>query len=364
MRMTRSIPAAAAMLFATCVHAQSSVTLSGMLDAGITYVSNQGGHSSFRFDDGIGFPNLFILSGREDLGGGTAAIFKLENQFVLGTGSFIPQQSLFSREAFVGLDSDTLGRLTLGRQYDFMVDSLFSGMNDGASMFGAGLYDFRAGPFNKLALPENPTGAMDWDRMGGDMAISNAIKYTSPVYAGFSGGVLYSFGGVPGSVGSNNAVSVGLNYIHGAFGANAAYTNQKYDVGGISTSVRNWGVGAHFDAGPFTTTALFTTVHNSINGGSVWGAQLAEVWHINPFLFLSGSWLYMNGNATVDNNHANQFSAALTYALSKRTITYVSAVWQRANADAQAQINGMVGPDGMSSGPNQVLARVGLKTLF
>ncbi len=31
---------------------------------------------------------------------------------------------------------------------------------------------------------------------------------------------------------------------------------------------------------------------------------------------------------------------------------------------AQAQINGMVGPDGMSSGPNQVLAQIGFQTMF
>lgn len=37
--------------------------------------------------------------------------------------AFIPGQSLLSRTAYVGLDNVRFGRLKLGNQYDFMVDS-------------------------------------------------------------------------------------------------------------------------------------------------------------------------------------------------------------------------------------------------
>ncbi len=36
-------------------HAQSSVTLYGILDAGITYVNNSGGAHVFKFDDGVSY---------------------------------------------------------------------------------------------------------------------------------------------------------------------------------------------------------------------------------------------------------------------------------------------------------------------
>jgi len=49
---------ALAALAATGAHAQSSVTLQGMIDGGITYVNNQHGGSATLFDSGIFAPNL------------------------------------------------------------------------------------------------------------------------------------------------------------------------------------------------------------------------------------------------------------------------------------------------------------------
>jgi hypothetical protein len=66
---------------ASAAHAQSSVTLFGMMDTGITYVSNQSGKSNVKMDDGVNGPNLWGMRGSEDLGGGTKAIFELVNQF-------------------------------------------------------------------------------------------------------------------------------------------------------------------------------------------------------------------------------------------------------------------------------------------
>jgi predicted porin len=339
--------------------AQSNVTLSGLLDAGVSYVNNENGHANVKFDDGIYVPNLLIFSGTEDLGGGNRAVFNLTNQFSLGTGSVIPGQGLFGRTAYMGLDSDQFGKITLGNQYDFMPDSLFAGFND-AAIFSAGLYQFRNGPFNKLNIPNNPTGAFDWDRLAGER-VSNSVKYQSPVFNGFSGGAMYGFGNVAGSIGSSNASSFGLNYSNGAFGANAAYTLEKSATAKGQVGIRNWGAGAHYSLGSFTGTVLFTTVRNTASGAGVWQAEAGGLWKINPFLWLSGSYSYMKGNAGVDNNHAHQLSATMQYLLSKRTSVYWTAVYQRANAGAAAQVNGDFVP---SSSPTQAIVRVGVTTRF
>jgi hypothetical protein len=79
------------------------------------------------------------------------------------------------------LSNDSVGKLSLGNQYDFMTDSLFFSGDDPAEISGH-FYDFRAGPFQKLALPQNPMDAFDWDRMAAER-IANSVKYLSPVSA-------------------------------------------------------------------------------------------------------------------------------------------------------------------------------------
>lgn len=345
---------------ASASHAQSNVTLSGLIDGGVSYISNQNGHSNVKFDDGILVPNLLILTGAEDLGGGTRAVFDLRSQFVLGNGSFLPGQSIFSRTAFVGLDNSSFGRLTLGNQYDFMTDSLFSGMND-AAIYTGGLYAFRAGPFSKLNLPNNPTGNFDWDRMAGER-VQNSVKYVSPSYGGFSLGAMYGFGGVAGSFGANSASSFGLNYTGNQFGANAAYTNVKSGVAGVQVSVRTWGAGAHVTLGQLTANALFTTAHNSGNGASIWEIEAGALYFLAPDLAAGASYMYMKGNEFLDEQHAHQAAAQISYFLSKRTTIYAAGIYQRAASGGQALISGVF--DGASSSATQSIARVGLETKF
>jgi predicted porin len=361
---------AVALCCATQAHAQastdsSSVTLYGLIDAGVSYVSNEGGHSNVKFDDGIAAPNLLGFKGSEDLGGGLRAVFNLVDQFTLGTGSIISGQGLFGRMAYVGLSSDHYGTLTFGNQMDFMTDSLAFGGVDPALSVG-GLYNFRAGPFNKIAIPGNPpfAGAFNWDRMAG-LAVNNSVKYQSPSFEGFRFGALYGFGNVAGSVGAGNSVSAGANYDHGPFGLAAAYTEVKYYTAGApQVSVRNWGVGGRYQFGKLTTMALITTVRNNFNGGAIAQGEVGATWLFAPDVQFGADYMYMKGNGFLDNNHAHQISASLDYFLSKRTTVYVSAVYQRTNDGAQALIDGILDPNGTSSSPSQFIGRVGVQTRF
>lgn len=345
--------------------AGNSVTLYGLIDAGVSYVSNEGGHSNLKFDDGIFTPNLLGIEGNEDLGGGLHAVFNLVDQFVLGTGSILSGEGLFGRNAYVGLTSDRYGKLTLGNQYDFMTDSLFFGHDDSAMAVG-GLYNFRAGPFAKIAIPGNPPFAsqFDWDRMAG-ATVQSSIKYQSPSIDGFRIGGLYGFGGIPGAFGRGDTVSAGVNYDNGPFGAGAAYTEVKYvEAGEPDVGIRNWGVGAHYRFGKVSATALVTTVRNTSNGGAIAQGEVGANWLLAPDWSIGADYMYMKGNAYLDDNHAHQLTAAVDHFLSKRTVVYAETVYQRTNAGAQALINGVLDPDGTSSGPNQLIARVGVQTRF
>ena len=84
--------------------AQSSVTLYGRVVAGVTMVNNAGRGHVWEGDT-CGPPgcNEWGLKGREDLGGGTAAIFTLENGFNIQNGRLGQGGVMFGRQAFVGL---------------------------------------------------------------------------------------------------------------------------------------------------------------------------------------------------------------------------------------------------------------------
>ncbi|MGS0896972.1 porin [Burkholderia stagnalis] len=349
----------------TTAQAQSSVTLFGMLDSGVTYVSNQNGHSNFTMADGINGPTIWGLVGSEDIGGGTRVVFNLVNQFSLGSGAFVPGGSLFTRNAFVGLTDSRLGNLTLGNQYDFMSDSLYATRDDPA-IYSGHLYGFGAGPFKKLGIPNNPTGDFDWYRTS--QAIANSVKYVSPTYAGISFGAMYGFGNVAGSVGTGNSSSFGLNFAHGAFGANAAYTYVKYPVAagtvGPQVGIRNWGVGTRYQWENVGMSALFATARNTSTGAEVAKASVGVNWLVRPDISIGASYSYLKGNAQLNKNHDNEIDTIAEYFLSKRSSVYAMAVYQRTNKDAQALISGLTGPTASSSGPNQLVARIGLHTRF
>jgi predicted porin len=79
---------------AASAYAQSSVTLYGSVDGGLAYIHNiasaNGANESseYRFASGTLHGNRWGLRGTEDLGGGAAAVFVLENGFDRGTGVY------------------------------------------------------------------------------------------------------------------------------------------------------------------------------------------------------------------------------------------------------------------------------------
>jgi len=354
-------------VMAGSAQAQNSVTLFGLMDAGVSYVNNEGGKPNTFFDDGIAVPNLWGLKGYEDLGGGLKTFFELTSQYSLGTGSSLPGAGAeFSRTALIGLSSDRFGKLTLGQQYDFMTDALTFNSYDGSFLYG-GLYDFRQGPFAKLGIPDNPTGSFDFDRLAGSSRVANSVKYTSVNLNGFTFGALYGLGNqAGGGLSQDSTVSFGANYEAGNLSLGAAYVEVKYpQMNNGHDGIRNWGSGARYTLAGVQFNLLYTNTRNTLTGGAINVLQAGAYYRVTPAVSIGGNYQYMKGNAQLDNNRANQIIAALQYALSKRTSAYVEAVYQRVGGnDAQAWINGLTGVDGQSASNAQFLTRIGVMTRF
>src|ERR1700676_4646564 len=107
--------------------AQSSVTLYGIIDTGVEYVShaNANGDRVIRMPGITGeYPSRWGLRGREDLGGGYAAQFVLESGFNVRAGDLGQGGRLFGRQAWPGLNGP-YGTLMFGRQYTatYLIDS-------------------------------------------------------------------------------------------------------------------------------------------------------------------------------------------------------------------------------------------------
>src|SRR5690349_17492332 len=88
--------------------AQNSVTLYGVIDTGLGYVSNanSNGDHLYGMINGTLSGSRWGVKGQEDLGGGLKAIFQLENGFDPGTGRLNQGGREFGRQAYVGLSGN------------------------------------------------------------------------------------------------------------------------------------------------------------------------------------------------------------------------------------------------------------------
>jgi GBP family porin len=369
--------------FAASANAQSSVTLYGTLDAGLVYTNNQAGHSNWQQGSGTVSDTYFGLRGSEDLGNGLHAIFTLEIGFNLNNGSLRENNTLFNRQAFVGLQSDQFGAVTLGRQYDSVVDYLGP-----LSAAGGGYGNNLAGhPF-------------DNDNLDNSFSIKNSVKYTSANYAGLQFGGLYGFSNTAGQFSNNRAWSAGASYKNGPLNVAAAYlqlnNSGSNTSGAVSTgdgsaqlaaqTQRTYGVGANYAYGPATVGLVYThTQLDNLQSANVGGTFINGLAGTNlhmdnyeangryaftPALSLAAAYTFTDGKVSGSNGSGSPkwhtVSLQGDYSLSKRTDVYLEGVYQHASGELGnfganvASINTLT----PSSTQNQTAVAVGLRHRF
>lgn len=351
---------------ATSCFAQSSVTLYGVVEEGITYANNVKGGSALLLQSGESAISRWGLKGKEDLGGGTKAIFVLENGFDASTGKLTNNDRLFGRQAYVGVQSDHYGTLTMGRQYEEIADMLARA----SSALPYGLYFAHAG---------------DVDNTGGSVRINNSVKYTTPTMRGVTVSGLYGFGGQPGQFSSQSTSSAGVSYSMGPLYIAAAYLYMKNPLmagfDGLTPpsviyapymmSASSWrviGAGMSYKIGAVTVGGVYTTTRlaQGLDGADVRfdNYDVNANWFLRPDLSVTATFEYTHGkvDATADAPNYRLVGLNLDYLLSKRTDVYIVGAYMKAAGSAtQAAITFLPGP---SSTQTQIAARVGLRHRF
>ncbi|MGF6969357.1 putative porin [Paraburkholderia sp. WC7.3g] len=368
---------------ATPVFAQSTVTLYGLIDEGLDYTNNVGGSKVYELQSGYAQGSRWGLKGTEDLGNGLTAIFKLENGFDVNNGRLGQGGLMFGRQAYVGISSNQFGSVTLGRQYDSVVDYLAQTTANGN---WAGY------------LFSHP---YDNDNTDNTFRVNNTVKYTSPSLAGFQLGGTYSFSNDT-NFANNRQYSLGAQYTTGGLLLAAAYlqannpsstatgaVNNGGDENFLAERLRIFGAGINYTIGSATLGFAYTNtnVTQPLSSGYVGaitpptGSTLSSLrfqnfevngkYQFTPAFFVGAMYTYTRAdfNATTGKLHPNYQSIGLMadYNLSKRTDLYLQGAYQHAGGDKTQTVLDAAyvpGAAGVSSSSNQLVIRAAIRHKF
>ncbi|KVT73463.1 porin [Burkholderia ubonensis] len=349
--------------------AQSSVTLWGVADVSVRYLTNANAKNDglLSMSNGAITNSRFGIYGTEDLGSGLKALFKLESGVNLQNGAFADSGRIFNRAAYVGLSSP-YGTVTLGRQK-------------------TPLFDLLSDTYDPLTVGNYLENAWLPVALGGGLYADNQIKYTG-TFSGLTATAMYSTGTnyestgpggfsgqIPGSLGKGNAWGFSLSYVMGPlsiaagaqqnsnnsarkqtiYHANVVYAFSKVKVyAGYLRSKDDTGFVDGLLAQQKITVAQGT---GRIDDGPFAGVS----WQVSAPLTLTGAFYYdhmrnaMTANGTLASGNRYAIVGIAEYALSKRTEVYGTVDFNKTNGAANVQLPGR---------SNQTGIAIGLRNIF
>lgn len=304
--MNRNLLAAAAFcLLAGAASAQSSVTIYGAVDVGITK-SNSG----TSVNPGAGTPGQWALQdawgsrlgfkGVEDLGSGMYSRFQLETRFDPTTGAQAAP-TFWQGRSVVALGNKEYGELYLGREY---IPAFWVSCTADPTC-----YSYVSEPgFAYTFANYNGSGSID----GSAIRRSNTMGYKSPNLNGLTSEVTLSLGEDV----RQNTMGVNVQYNRGP-----VYAGFGYDGRGVDNRV--YIVAASYDFGVVKPIVSYTDAKGGAT--STYAATAATFSLVVPVASgkLFGGIGHLNTNNAASNN-SNKLYAGYVYPLSKRTSIYTN----------------------------------------
>lgn len=320
--------------FAGAAAAQSSVTLSGSIDAGVRRANSDtamAGAASSR--------NNITFSGVEDLGNGNSAFFTLNHRFSInGTQNGANNTTLanasgdtaaqFYRNAFVGLKNNNIGDVRLGRVL-FPLQEINGGFEpwNGGDTVAAVHTDGRV-----------------------QSAVTSTLRANSTIYvrsANFGGFVGHAAVGAADG-GGTQTNSVKPQGFGGVFTFGPATVAAAYDRNG--KDIDTVGLYAKYNAG-FATFYGQYEKNSDLNGAAA-GTPTDKRVSLSaavPYGAFTGKVGYLNMNNSSLTGSAKKVGVGLDYALSKRTTIYSDAAKVGGSAAEVATVAGGVAANDAAS---------------
>lgn len=350
-RQLSGLAAGAACLLTGAAQAQTSttVTLYGLVDTGIEYISHAGPGGSggvARVSPGNVTGSRWGLRGKEDLGGGLNAVFVLESGVNSDTGASGQGGRLFGRQAFVGLGG-AWGTVTLGRQINTLYD---------------------------LFVPFDPVRYTSYGLLSHDAQFANradnSVKYTGN-FGNLTITGLYSAGydaniangsEVPGAPRIGQELSAGTSYTIGNLGMVLAYDQRRGTAAATQGNIeRRYATGLLWSSGPFTAVVGYRFLQGTIATPSL----RAHLYWLGGSYNITPAWVFRAGVYRTDRrdspDDAMSYAISTLYSLSKRTDLYLNASYtQNKGASALSVVNGGTGNPGV----DQTGVVMGVKHVF
>jgi predicted porin len=339
--MKKSLIALAALAAAGVASAQSSVTLFGILDAGISHYSNKSGNaatlSRTAMTNSSESSSRLGFRGTEDLGGGMSAQFWLEAGLsnddgsagggISAPGASSGPVSLFNRRSTVSL-AGGFGEVRLGRDYTptFGSDSAF----DPYGFVGVGYNLIGKANTNSAYNPAS----------GIYVRSSNAISYFLPRdLGGVYGQLMYAFGEadqVSGAATNNGGRHIGgrVGWANGPINVAGAYSEtmsvNAVPANQVKTKIGN--LGASYDFGVAKVMAEYGESRVNPESAAAGSSRRMKGWLLAAtapvgagLLKLSyGDVRYTWNDGRVNQPKASQWALGYVHGLSKRTALYAT----------------------------------------
>ncbi len=294
--------------------AQSSVTIYGKVDLGLTFDSGNASGKSVRLDSGISGGSRIGFKGVEDLGGGMKAAFQLEtgycadsaagakNDPATGTTPFCTGGGQFMGRQAHGDLTGAFGALSAGRQYSLQFNNLST-----IDPFGTGF----AGQINNIVDTTS--------------RLNNSVTYSTPNLGGLVASAEVAFGEQTGNWSANRETGAALTYASGPAYIGATF----FDLGnttGNGAARKNYTIGGTYDFGVIKVHALAQkssgTVPVTLANIDVLDLMAGVTIPVAGGQVL-GSYIRHNDKTSADKD-ANQIGVGYLYPLSKRTSVYTA----------------------------------------